>query len=136
MEKPRCVSLLRRLGAVTYDVLIILALALLTTVFWTTAGVHEGSVLYPLYRAFLFTLIFLYYGWFWTHGGQTVGMKTWKIKLVRTDGVSFNWVHAASRSTAALVSTLLLGGGFLSALFHPQRATWHDDFSSSYLVPE
>lgn len=34
----------------------------------------------------LFVLI-LYFVWFWTRGGQTLAMKTWRIQLVTKDGL-------------------------------------------------
>ncbi len=34
----------------------------------------------------LFFVIGIYFVWFWSHGGQTLAMKTWRIRLVTTDG--------------------------------------------------
>lgn len=34
----------------------------------------------------LFLVIGIYFVWFWSHGGQTLAMKTWRIRLVTTDG--------------------------------------------------
>ena len=37
-------------------------------------------------QAFLFLVLGLYFAWFWSHGGQTVAMKTWHIRLLTHDG--------------------------------------------------
>jgi uncharacterized RDD family membrane protein YckC len=37
-------------------------------------------------QAWLFFVLGLYFVWFWCHGGQTLPMKTWRIRLVGADG--------------------------------------------------
>ena len=37
-------------------------------------------------QAALFVVLGLYFSWFWSHGGQTLAMKAWHIRLVRADG--------------------------------------------------
>ncbi|OGI41569.1 MAG: hypothetical protein A2150_00620 [Candidatus Muproteobacteria bacterium RBG_16_64_11] len=40
---------------------------------------------------------FLFYGWFWTRGGQTLGMRAWRLRLTRADGGPVTWRRAALR---------------------------------------
>lgn len=49
----------------------------------------------------LFVVIGLYFIWFWTHGGQTLAMQTWRIRLVRHDGRPVGWLQAAARYVLA-----------------------------------
>ena len=60
-------------------------------------------------QAFLFVVLAIYFVWFWSHGGQTVAMKTWHIRLVRADG-------AAVPQSRALARYLLAWLWFLPAL--------------------
>jgi len=45
----------------------------------------------------LFLIIGIYFVWFWTHGGQTLAMKTWRIRLVSRDGTPVRMRHAITR---------------------------------------
>ena len=128
------VSIPRRAGAIFYDLLIIVAVLFIATIFWTAAGVTFGHPWYRAYIAFVYFVAFAYFGWCWTHGGQTVGMRVWKIRLVGTGRNRFGWTGAMARSAAAVISTAALGAGFWWALFDRERLTWHDRFSESRLV--
>jgi uncharacterized RDD family membrane protein YckC len=61
-----------------------------------TAGeaVRPGN---PWFSFYLLSVCFLFFGWFWTHGGQTLGMRAWKIRLQRTDGKGLGWWQALLR---------------------------------------
>ncbi len=90
------------------------------------------------YQAYLVALSFLYFGWFWTHGGQTVGMRAWRLRLrVRGDGADpVLWRQALARFLAAGLSWAALGLGFAWALWDRERLTWHDRVSGTVLVLE
>ncbi len=45
----------------------------------------------------LFVVLGVYFVWFWTHGGQTLAMKTWRIRVVDKHGVSVSWARALLR---------------------------------------
>ena len=45
----------------------------------------------------LFVVIGIYFIWFWSHGGQTLAMKTWRIQLVSKDGSRVSITRAAAR---------------------------------------
>ena len=45
----------------------------------------------------LFAVLGLYFAWFWVHGGQTVAMKTWHVRVVRLDGRPLGWRGALAR---------------------------------------
>jgi uncharacterized RDD family membrane protein YckC len=45
----------------------------------------------------LFLVLGMYFVWFWTHGGQTLAMKTWRIRLVTAQSVRVNVWHAMAR---------------------------------------
>jgi uncharacterized RDD family membrane protein YckC len=98
-----------------------------------TAGeaIRPGQVWYVV---FLMAVAFLYFGWFWAHGGQTLGMRSWRLRLVTADGSRVPWGQALVRFLGACVSWLALGAGFLWALVDPDRLTWHDRLSGTVIV--
>ena len=44
-------------------------------------------------QLFVFLVLGLYFSWFWSHGGQTVAMKTWHIRLLTRTAGPCRW-HA------------------------------------------
>jgi len=96
--------------------------------------IEPGNPFYYLFVFYLLAISFFYYGWFWTHGGQTLGMQTWKIKLVSNKQQNISWRQASIRMLAALASWLFIGLGFVWSLFNSKKQTWHDRLSDSFLI--
>lgn len=74
----------------------------------------------------LFIIELLYFSWFWSHGGQTVAMKTWKIRLVSQHGHGLNFRQAVLRQLLCWFSLLCFGLGILWALFDRDGQFLHD----------
>lgn len=137
-------GLFRRLAALVYDGLLLLgvlftatALALLVAVLvYGSEAVQARNPLEgnPLFMAYLLVVWFVFYGWFWTHGGQTLGMRAWKLRLVTAAGQPVSWGTALQRFLAAVVAGLPLGLGFFWLLIDEERMTWHDRWSKTVLV--
>lgn len=131
MQSP---GLFRHLAIIIYDSLLLLALLFLATAivlpFNSGEAFSSSQYLFPLY---LLAICFFFYGWFWTHGGQTLGMKTWKIKVLTIDKQPLNWIQAFKRFCLALVSWLFMGLGFLWKLIDKNNYTWHDHLSKTAL---
>lgn len=117
-----------------YDTLIVVALwfvAAVAALPLTEAGPQAmRSLPYTLYLALVW---FAYIGWCWTHGGQTLGLRAWRARVVNFDGGPVSWRASAVRFSVALGSFLALGAGFWLAPWHPERATWHDRASRTRL---
>lgn len=136
------VSLARRMGAVLYDGLLIggsiaIVGGILSTLLAHLLGLPyliPGSVAARLMTVVYFAMAFGFFGWFWTHGGQTLGMRAWKIRVVTFNYQPINWQQAFFRYVAAVMSWLCLGVGFLAAWLDPERLTWHDRFSRTRLI--
>lgn len=131
---PHC-GLLRRLAAILYDTLLLLAVlflaALLILPLTGEGGLRPG---HPLVTSYYFVITFLFFTWFWTHGGQTLGMRVWRIRIrSRTDTPITLW-QCLLRFLAAIVSWGALGLGFLWSLADREKLTWHDRFSLTELV--
>jgi len=88
----------------------------------------------PLYRLYLIGVCFAFFIWPWMKGGQTLGMRTWGIRLVRDDGRTPQFRDALVRALAALLSWAVAGLGFLWSLFDAEGLTWHDRLSHTRLI--
>lgn len=118
----------------TYDGLLVLAIWMLGTlpvVILTGIGVDPGNL---LYKAYLSALAFGYFHLSWSGAGQTLGMRSWRLHLVRDDPTRPMLQVSLLRFSVALLSALCLGLGFFSSLLRPDRRTWHDRASGSRLV--
>jgi len=125
----------RRLLIMLYDGLIVIALMMFATAL--LLPVTSGSVVAgkdPAFTACLAAIWFLYLAWCWRHGGMTVGMRAWKVKLASDQGSAPSWKQCFIRFATSLLSAALLGAGFISALFEDERRTWHDRLSQTRLV--
>jgi uncharacterized RDD family membrane protein YckC len=128
-------GLFRRLGAIFYDLLLLVALlAVATTLITLPLGMPKGGSLLA-FQWFLFEIIpLLFFTGFWWLGGQTLGMRTWHIKVVRMDGTPISWGDALKRHLAALLSCLSLGLGFLWVVVDREGLAWHDRLSGTRLI--
>jgi len=121
-------------AAMVYDGLLTLAVAFVATalalVFTGGEAVPAGT---PGYRAWLVLACFPYFGWCWSRGGQTLGMRAWRLRLRREDGEPVTPANAALRYLGALLSWAALGLGFLW-LLGPRRRSWHDLVSDTYVA--
>jgi len=126
---------LRRLAAQVYDLFLLIALLFLATALLLpfTAGEAISAQQTLIYRIYLAVISFLFYGWFWTHGGQTLGLRAWKIKVLTFDQKPISWIQALLRFASALVSWSFFGLGFLWILVDKNRRSWHDHLSKTAL---
>ncbi len=127
----------RLLAAIFYDSWLIAALWLLGATLdyfvQSALGLGDAPYRWPL-QLYLVACPFIFFGWFWTHGGQTLGMRSWRIKLLDTQGRDVSWGQSVIRVAAALFSWLALGLGYLWMLVDTERLTWHDRLSGTRLV--
>ncbi|HEY7377926.1 MAG TPA: RDD family protein [Steroidobacteraceae bacterium] len=133
-------GLFRRLAALFYDLLLIVAV--LMTVTWLLLPLTRGEAITPesvgafeyLYRALLVGLVIFYFGFSWTRAGETVGMLAWKIRVVRHDGTLLRWRDVLLRLAAATLSWLPAGLGYFWMLCDREHLTWHDRLSRTRIV--
>jgi len=123
----------RRLAAMLYDSLLVLALLFLaTTPFIALRGGEavesSGNLLYQLAMV---AVVFAFFVGFWSRSGRTLGMQSWGLQLETEDGQVPSIAMATLRFFAALVSLLPFGLGFLWQLWDKDRLTWHDRISKT-----
>jgi uncharacterized RDD family membrane protein YckC len=133
-------SLLRRIGAMIYDALLLTALLMIVTglMLLFTGGEAIDSKTHPilewLYRGVLVIAVIGFFGLFWTRGGQTLGMASWRIRVQRDDGALLTWRDSVVRLGASLLSWLPAGLGFLWIAFDREQRAWHDRLSHTRVV--
>lgn len=131
-------GLLRRLAAIFYDAWLIAALWLLgagiDAALRSALGGTPGQGSHWLLQLYLLAAPVAFYSWFWIHGGQTLGMRAWRLRLVSADGGPVTLRQALLRCAAALLSWAVLGLGYWWILFDPDKAAWHDRLSGTFVV--
>jgi uncharacterized RDD family membrane protein YckC len=79
-------------------------------------------------------LLLAYFVWCWLNGGQTLPMKTWKLRLISSEGMPLRPLQAVLRYLAAWPSILLFGIGIIWALFDKDKQFLHDRIAGTRIV--
>lgn len=131
------ISLFKRLVAISYDSLIVIALLMAATALGmaVNGGVAifpEDGLRYLVLQSCLLGVIISYFMLFWAYSGQTIGMKTWKIRLV---DVKTQQAPRASVCLLRIVLALgLFGVALLPTLWRKDKATLYDTFTGTQLI--
>ncbi|HEV8693313.1 MAG TPA: RDD family protein [Lysobacter sp.] len=133
-----------RLLALFYDFWPALALWMLVSVVFTIGytlsghGTRENIPPFSALQIALWLVCWVVSGVYatvsWRRGGQTLGMRPWRLRLVARDGTAPNWASLWRRYAIGSLSLLLGGLGFWWAWFDHERLTWHDRASATRLV--
>ena len=155
LEPP---GLRRRLACFVYEGVLLFGVLMLAGLLYgiVTQQRHALVGMHGL-QLFLFLVLGLYFSWFWSHGGQTVAMKTWHIRVLTTQGTPVSLGRAAMRyllswlwfipalayayfaglKTGASIAAALTIGGLVYATLgrlNPQRQYPHDLLCGTRLV--
>ena len=154
----RAPGLARRLACFVYEGVLLFGVVMIAGWLFSTLSQQRHALQgRGLLQAFLFVVFGIYFIWFWSHGGQTLAMKTWRVRVVTASGAPLtqaralaryvlSWIwwlpglllawlggwHAAGALFGALAAGVL--GYALLALAHPQRQFWHDAACGTRLV--
>lgn len=135
-------GLARRAMALLYDGLLLLALwfGVSALVMAISAGLlaepDRPLWLHAIHQLSLVLVTVAFFGGFWTHGGQTLGMRAWRLRLVSSagHGGAVNWKQTVVRLASACLSVSAFGLGFFWVWIDPKRRTWHDRLSGTRLI--
>lgn len=128
-------SLLRRLGAMLYDGLLILALLFLGTLpFIAVRGGEPVPAGDYTYRLAMLGIVYLFFLVFWSRYGRTLGMQSWGLRIEDETGSRPDVKRASLRFVVAILSWLPLGLGFWWQLVDREGLSWHDRASGTRLV--
>lgn len=127
-------TLLRRMASAIYDTLLLIALWMTGTfvllLFNKGEAIASDSWWYPLY---LLAITGGFYVWFWTHGGQTLGMRTWRLWAVNRQGEALTIGPATFRYLLAVLSWLSVIG-LLWCMIDARGRTAHDIVSRTDII--
>ncbi|WP_354003701.1 RDD family protein [Ramlibacter aurantiacus] len=147
----------RRMACWLYEgVLLFGVLVAAGLVFSITTQMRHALSNRPLFIAFLFVVLGVYFMWCWVHG-ETLAMRTWRIRIVDRYGRRLTYGRAFLRyvySWIWLLPPLAAFGGHQLAMgplmvfvvawvafwallsrMHPQRQFLHDVLAGTRLVP-
>jgi uncharacterized RDD family membrane protein YckC len=120
----------KRIAAAFYDLLPLAALLMVATAlllpFTGGKAVPSHGFAHIAYQILVFGLCALYYIWSWHRGGQTIGMRAWRLRVQDTAGERPDFKTAALRFVFSLISIAALGIGLFWPLFDNRKRMWHD----------
>lgn len=126
-------TLFRRLAANFYDLLLLLGVLFVVSAI--AVAINNGvAVKHPAYYLALFLVSFFFLGWFWTHSGQTLGLRTWRLQLISESSEIVTWKQAALRFVFGFLAYLPAGLGLLWMLIDKDNLALHDKLSSTRLI--
>ena len=80
---------------------------------------------------------FLYFGYFWSKSGKSLGMRMLSMKVVRQGDEDLSFIRAGLRGTFGYwVSGLVFGLGYIWAIFDANNETWHDKIFDTWVVKD
>jgi uncharacterized RDD family membrane protein YckC len=127
-------SLFKRCAAFSYDLLLLVGLMAsftLLAVLLHGGAIAAGSL---WFQSALLAIVAVFFCGFWAHGGQTLGMRAWRIRVVGQDGTPLSWPRAVLRFAAGVLALLPLGLGLWWGIFDAQRRGWHDKLTNTRVV--
>jgi uncharacterized RDD family membrane protein YckC len=130
-------NIARRLASMLYEGLVIFSILLIgfllpQIVFYAFGMVQSGRML----MLHILILLMVYFVWCWLNGGQTLPMKTWKLRIANPDGSPLRPAQAILRYLAAWPSILLGGIGLFWAAFDPDKQFLHDRIAGSRIISQ
>ncbi|SEP11091.1 Uncharacterized membrane protein YckC, RDD family [Luteibacter sp. UNC138MFCol5.1] len=103
----------RRLAAIVYDLLLVVAIVMvvgLVAQFATGGRLVDahGQIVAWWYRPLQGLAIGGYFLWSWVRGGQTLGMRPWRIRVSDANGRAVTWRRGLLRLVVAAAPLALL----------------------------
>jgi uncharacterized RDD family membrane protein YckC len=134
LEAPSA-SLARRALALSYEALLLAALLLGAALpFVMMTHTADAIAARPLFQVYLIAVAAAYFVWQWRRGGQTLPMRTWRLRVVTRAGTPLGLNHALSRFVFALAGCALAGAGFLWALVDREGLFLHDRLAGTKII--
>jgi uncharacterized RDD family membrane protein YckC len=160
--QPRAVlaapGLARRLAAFVYEGVLLFGVVMISGYLYSSLTQQRHALQGQRgLQAFVFLVLAIYFVWFWSHGGQTVAMRAWHLRLIASDGHGVSqgramvrylacWIWfvpallgarlAGMHSAFQIFATLAVGVIVyaLLALLRPDRQYWHDALCGTRMV--
>ena len=88
----------------------------------------------PLFQLGLVVSYLIFYLGFWHFKGATLGMQTWRLKLVSETGHKASWSQLLLRSLLGFLALAAFGLGYFWMLLDPKKLAFHDRFSKTRVI--
>lgn len=130
-------SIARRLASMLYEGLVVFSILLIGFLLPQIVLSGFGMVLSGrMLMLHIFILLLGYFVWCWLNGGQTLPMKTWKLRITNSDGSRLRPTQAILRYMAAWPSILLGGIGLFWAVVDKDKQFLHDRIAGSRIISQ
>lgn len=130
ISSPHYAGLPRRLLSMLYEALVFGAVLFVAAFIFTVLRNPQAPGAMPFFRVYLLLVALGFFTWFWSHGGQTVAMKAWRIRVERRDGKPLSFMQACLRFFLAWLTPLSI----IWALFDRDRQFLHDRLAGTRIV--
>lgn len=128
-------ALPRRIVCAVYEALLLVAVLWCAALPLELLVAHSGTPhSRPLFQVYLVFIAGVYFVSQWVRGGQTLAMKTWRLRVVDLEGRPVKIRQALLRYIAAVAGVALAGVGFIWAFFDPERQFLHDRIARTRIV--
>ena len=130
-------SLTRRCAAMIYDFILLAGVVFIAWLPMPLLSEFLNPVVDRVIRwLYLLFACFFYFAWPWCRGGQTLGMRSWHIRLINAKHPDrqVTLMQAWLRFAGSMLSWAALGAGFMISIFHPQQLAWHDLMSGTRII--
>lgn len=129
-------SLRRRLASMAYESLLLVGVLSVAFMLPNLVLGIGFDILLPgwVLLGHIAAVLGAYFVWYWRHGGQTLAMQTWNIRLTTSSGAPPSLARLALRYVLAWPSIVYLGAGLLWALFDRDGQFLHDRLAGTRLV--
>ena len=125
----------RRLLSLIYEALLLIAVLWVAALPFAPLEAASGAPhVRPLFQAYLVAVAGVYFVWQWVRGGQTLPMKTWRLRLVSADANAVSVRQGIVRYVAAVLGFTLIGIGLFWALFDRDRQFLHDRIAKTRII--
>tara|TARA_B100001027_G_scaffold169557_1_gene121149 strand:- start:414 stop:815 length:402 start_codon:yes stop_codon:yes gene_type:complete len=128
------ISIWRRLASILYDFLLVLAVLIIMSIPFFSFDLQENNLLKITIQIYYYFITQYFFVWFWVHNQGTLGMKTWKIKIICNNNNRLSYKQAIIRFNVAIFSLLFFGLGFLISFFRKDKKCFHDIISKTALI--
>ena len=126
-----------RLAAFLYDSLLMLAMWFVIGGVFVAANGGEGVSQNNPFLPSLMLVIWIWFNLhFWRRGGQTLGMRSWRLRLLSTTGKPLTYIQCLLRLVMAVPSFALFFLGYIWVLIDKEGLTWHDRYSETRVIRE
>ncbi|MBL78600.1 MAG: hypothetical protein CMH70_00820 [Nitrosomonadaceae bacterium] len=125
----------RRIICMIYEFLLLVSVLFISGfIFHLIYHDTESPYFRPIFQFYLLSIAGIYLIWFWTHGGQTLAMQTWKLRIVSSNGESVNKWQAIARYFLAITSISIFGCGLFWAFFDREGQFLYDRLAGTKII--